>query len=125
MKKTVREILEAGKKNGYPWGQGWGYEDTTGTSCYLGQVLRNLGVSPIYKDTPPRSRFEDLVFKLDNRLWALFAPTANVVGRAQSRFGFETPSITTFNDNQAASYEEVHTYAKKVLEPYLDLEVEW
>lgn len=100
MKKvTIRELIEASRKNGYPWGNDaakvgrfvkdafkLGPDDVF--SCVVGQGIYNLGGN---------------MFPLEDK-------------------AFE--AIYHYNDKEATSYADALAYMEKTLAPYLDEVVE-
>lgn len=93
---TVRDVFEALKKNGYPWGRGL-YEDVeSGTFCAMGQAARNLNVDP-----------NELHTELNDAISKYSA-------------AYPANAIETFNDDKAETYEDVVKFAEKVLSPYFN-----
>lgn len=98
---TVKDVYDAIEKNGYPWGQG-NYE-YYGTYCAIGQAAKNLGVDP---------------YDLHTAL--------NEAVRPAYGYGFPAflaGEIEDYNDNEAETYSDVVEFARNLLTPYFDVEI--
>lgn len=104
---TVRTFLDALIKNGYPWTQGY-FQNNEGASCAVGQAMRNLG----YDMSGNGGDFGgwDTAWSLADALSSLLDDSAD-------------DTIISFNDHEAASYQDVIAWAEQNLGPYSDREI--
>lgn len=108
IKFTGKDAIAAIQKNGYPWTKGDLFNYREGSSCVLGQMVRNL-VPELYKDIPYQSA---AYFRHDDAAWAIVRSIPHY------------ERIYRFNDANADNYEQAANIAVMVLQPYIDKEFE-
>lgn len=96
---TIERFLELLEQNGHPWGIG-SFQDSDGTTCALGQVMRNLG----YKLRDERIRKVDAAWE-----------TAWLLNRAI--YVATRVDVTTLND-ESKSFADAVQNIKAALQPY-------
>lgn len=109
IKFTGKDAIAAIKKNGYPWTKGDLFNYREGSSCVLGQMVRNL-VPELYQDIPYQSA---AYFRHDDAAWTIVRSIPHY------------ERIYQFNDAGAEDYEEAARNAVEILQPYIDKEFEF
>lgn len=116
----IQDIIDAAKKNGYPWGKGEYIvrEDPSDlhskvvSACVYGQAAENLEMSA-----------DEMVWRLRNAITRNFEEEKMADRHMARIYGNNiVNSIWQVNDEAAKSYEEAAEYLKTRLSPYAEIE---
>lgn len=107
---TVKDVLDALDKNGFPWAKGR-FLNANGASCAMGQVARNLGI-----DLDPES------FMPESAVWSIHDQLCDLMYEDNRNY----ITIIDFNDSPSTtSLKDVQRYAHEKLDKFADRKIEY